>query len=288
VTEGRYLEPATVDDAVAILAGDQDARCLAGGATLVAMMNARLVEPGTLVSLRRIEELKGIAIGADGAARIGSATLHADVASDDRLSGGHAVVRLAAGRIASPPVRNMGTIGGSVSHSDPAADYPAALVAVNAAIEVAATGGRRSVAADDFFTDWYTTALNEGEMVTAVTLPAALAGAVGHYDKLVKVEGDMCIASVALVLAIEGGACSYLRLAVGGCGPGPVRSPEAEARLIGTALDDAALGEAGAMLADGLDPPDDVRASAEYRRLVVPRMVARALSAAKSQLENGE
>jgi carbon-monoxide dehydrogenase medium subunit len=283
VAEERFFEPTTVEEAVALLAEDEDARCLAGGASLVAMMNARLVEPSALVSLRRIEELHGIEFATDGSVRIGAATLHRDLAAEERLGGGHAVLRQAAGRIANPPVRNMGTIGGALSHNDPAADYPAALVAADATIEVAGPDGRRSIGVGDFFVDWYTTALDDAELVTAVVLPAAPAGAVGRYDKLVRVEGDLCIASVALVLAMAGGRVSALRLAIGGCGPGPVRLPEAEARLVDGALDDAAIAEAGAKLAEALDPPDDVRASADYRRIVVPRMVARALGAAKAE-----
>ena len=278
----KYFEPTTIDEAVRILAEHDEARCLAGGASLVAMMNARLVEPGVLVSLRHIEALQSIDFEATGAVRIGAGVLHRVVAGEDRLKGGHAVLRQAAGRIASPSVRNMGTIGGAISHADPAADYPAALVAAGAAIEIANAAGRRTVAAEDFFVDWYTTALEDGEMLAAVTLPPAPGGAVGHYDKLVKVEGDMCIASVALVMALEGGVCTHLRLAIGGCGPGPVRLAEAEERLLGGPLDEPAVAEAGAMLAEALDPPDDVRASAGYRRLVVPRMIARAIAEAKT------
>lgn len=274
-----FHEPATLDEATALLAGESEARCLAGGATLVAMMNARLVEPAALISLRHIDELQGIE-AAGGGFCIGAMTPHRVTAADVRLTGGHAVVREAAAVIANPSVRNMGTMGGSIAFADPAADYPPALVAMDARIEIAASAGRRQVAAADFFTDWYETALGADELVTAIHLPAVPAGAMGVYDKLARVEGDFATASAAVVLAMAGDACSHLRIAIGGCGPAPLRLAEAEATLIGGGLDRAAVRKAGEMLAAVSDPVDDVRASADYRRRVIPRLVARAIQRA--------
>jgi carbon-monoxide dehydrogenase medium subunit len=190
-----------------------------------------------------------------------------------RLSGGRSVLRRAAGRIANPVVRNMGTIGGSIALADPAADYPPALVCVDAEIEIAGPSGARRVKAAHFFTGWYETALAAGEMVTAVLLPSAPARSVGAYRKLARIAGDFAIVSVALMLAAEAGRCTTLRVAVGGSGPAPLRLPEFEEKLVGrklAELDIAALGRALAWISD---PVDDVRASADYRRRVIPRMV---------------
>ncbi len=278
-----YHRPATVEDAARLLAETEGARCLSGGATLVAMMNASLAEPKTIVSLAAISELAGIAEREDGGFRIGAMTRHRVTAEEMRLTGTLAVLRDAARQIANPVVRNMGTIGGSIAFADPAADYPAALVAANAEVEIANAAGRRRVAARDFFVDWYTTACGPGEFVTGVYLPAPRPGA-GLYKKLARVSGDFAIASVALSVAKEAKGMA-VRVAIGGCGPRPVRADEADAMLSAKFGDAAAAAAAGDMLAAASDPVDDVRASADYRRLVIPRLVAAAVAEARAALE---
>src|SRR6516165_7943256 len=161
--QGLY-RPKTVDEATALLAQDADAKPLAGGATLVAMLNARVIEPAALVSLADIDEIKGIAVLADGRVRIGAFTRHRETAACTLALGSGAVVPHAASQIANATVRNMGTIGGSISFADPGLDYPPALVAAGAEIEIASTGGRRMVPASEFFVDWYLTALEPGEL----------------------------------------------------------------------------------------------------------------------------
>lgn len=275
--------PSSVEQALHLLGRGEGVRCLAGGATLVAMMNAGLVEPLELVSLSAIAELRGIAAQPDGLLRIGAMVRHREIASEARLAGTLAVVRDAAGKIANPPIRNMGTIGGSIAAADPAADYPPALVAADAQIEIAAAAGRRCVPAREFFVDWYATVLAPGEMVTAVLLPAS-AGGVGLYEKLARVAGDHAIASVALSVAMRGGAYAAVRAAIGGCGPKPVFLPEANELLRSAALSEDAARRAGDMLAAAADPVDDVRGSAEYRRLVIPRMLVQAAGSARAQI----
>jgi carbon-monoxide dehydrogenase medium subunit len=269
----EFHSPTDLAEALSLLASQADARPLAGGASLVAMMNARLVEPAALVSLARIPGLAGIADAGDGWLRVGAMTRHRETAGDMRLSGGRSVLRRAATRIANPVVRNMGTIGGSIALADPAADYPPALVCLGAEIEIAGAAGRRRVAAADFFTGWYETALAPAEMVTAVLLPPAPAGAVGVYRKLARIAGDFAIVSVALMLGAEAGRCTTLRVAVGGSGPMPLRLPEFEAKLVGRKLEELDIAALGRALAWIADPVDDVRASAAYRRRVIPRMV---------------
>ena len=280
---GELLHPTSVWEAASLLA-DGDGRCLAGGATLVAMMNARLVAPNRLVSLAAIDELRGIAPTPDGGLRIGAMTRHAETAGDSRLSGSAAVIRRAAEQIANPVVRNMGTMGGSIAFADPAADYPPALVAAGAEVEIAGSGGRRRIKAEDFFVDWYATALEAGEIVTAVFVPAAPRNSYGGYHKLARVSGDFAIASVAFCLAADAGRITAFRLAVGGCGPRPVRSDDAERALVGAPLARLDTAELGAALAAAADPVDDVRASAAYRRLVVPRLIRRAATEAVAAL----
>ena len=281
----EFHQPTSLDAALALLAADPEALPLAGGATLVAMMNADLVEPSALVSLGAIAELQTTEEAADGGLKIGAMISHAALAADARLTGGSAVVREAAAQIAHPSVRNIGTLGGAVAHGDPSSDLPAALVAAGAMIEVAGEAGKREIAAEDFFEDYLTTALQAGEMVSAVLLPAQPEGAKGHYEKFARVHGDYATLSVALVLVKTGSECSFVRIALGAAGATPVRVAEAEAYLFGSALEVDAVEAAAAKLVEASDPVDDVRGSAEYRQMLVPRLLARSLAAAQAKLE---
>ena len=272
--------PATLGEALELLENSEDAHPIAGGVSLVAILNAQLLVPTALVSLRGIDELEGVRPSARGGITIGAMTRHRAVAGATSLEGTLACVREAAQSIASPPVRNMGTIGGSISLGDPGADLPSALVAANATIEIASARQTRRISAREFFVDWYTTALSPGELVTRVHLPAPESGA-ACYEKLVRVAGDICIASVALSVASSGAA----RAALGGCGPAPVFSDEADALLSRGLRHATSLQAAGAALARAAKPMDDVRGSAEYRRMLIPRMLARAAERVRAQLE---
>jgi carbon-monoxide dehydrogenase medium subunit len=272
-----FHRPRSVDDAVALLAANPDAKPIAGGATLVAMLNARVVEPPALVSLAGIAELQGISVLPDGRVRIGAFTRHRETAASDRLAGTLAVVRDAASQIANATLRNMGTIGGSISFADPGLDYPPALVAAGAEIDIAGPAGRRRVAAREFFVDWYLTALEPAEIVTAVVLPAADARGAGVYVKHARVAGDYATASVAAVRHGDG----RLRVAVGACGPTPLADDGADALLCAD-RSDAAIARAGAALQALADPLDDVRGSADYRRTLIPRLLLRAVRATES------
>lgn len=277
----NFHEPATLEEAAALLAADEDARPLAGGATLVAMMNADLVEPTALVSLRRIASLNGISAAGDGTVTIGAMTTHHALANTDALDGGQAIVRRAARVIGHPAIRNMGTMGGAIAHADPAADYPAALVAANATVEAFGPGGTRDIGADDFFVDFLETSLEAGELVSAVRLPASSQGATSAYEKFARVDGDFATLSVAVVAAMDTDTCSHIRVALGSAGPTPVRADAADAALVGTALDDDAILAAAEILIEASDPLDDVRGSAEYRLMLVPELLRRAISGAR-------
>jgi carbon-monoxide dehydrogenase medium subunit len=272
-----YHEPEALGDALRLLAEVEGARCISGGQTLVAMLNAGLVEAPALVSLGRIAELGGIARLADGALRIGATVTHEAVAESEAVERHVPLMAAAARAIAHPPIRSFGTIGGAVAHGDPNADYPAALVASDARIEVAAPGRRRTVAADEFFRDYLTTALESGEIVTAVIVPAPPPGARGAYLKFAPVHGDYATVSVAAVVSKQAGVCRHLAVALGAVGPRPVRDRAAEKNLMGKPLTERAAAALGAALAAACDPVDDVRGSSAFRRGLVPGLVARAL-----------
>lgn len=273
--QGLY-RPKTVDEATALLAQDPEAKPIAGGATLVAMLNARVIEPAALISLADIDEIRGITVLGDGRVRIGAFTRHRDTAACTLPLGSAGVVPHAASQIANATVRNMGTIGGSISFADPGLDYPPALVAAGAVIEIASSKGRRTVPAAEFFVDWYLTALESGELVTAVLLPASDQGA-GVYVKHARVAGDYATAWVAACLLGDGG----MRVAIGACGPTPLADPDADALLSGD-RDDAAVARAAQWLVERADPLDDVRGSADYRRRLIPRLLLRAVRAVEA------
>jgi aerobic carbon-monoxide dehydrogenase medium subunit len=262
----EFISPSTLEDAYRALASE-DALCLAGGQSLVAMMNLGLVSPGRLVSLRRIDSLRGIARQVDGGLRIGAMTTHAELAELDAISAGPSLLAQAARVVAYPAVRMQGTLGGSVAHADPAADYPVALTASGASIEIGSATGTRLVAARDFFRGLFETVLQKGEIVTGIHVPPGAPDSRAAYEKLSLVAGDFAIVSVAAI------AGRTAQVAVGGCGPKPLFVSDVD-------VSDEALLAAGKQLAADSNPPSDQRASASYRRKVLPELVRRAVRTA--------
>ena len=246
------------------------------------MMNADLLAPGTLISLRDIDGLKGISSDADGTVTVGAMTNHVTIADCTEFDGGQSIVARAASVIGHPAIRNMGTIGGSIAHADPAADYPAALVAADAVICVAGVSGAREIPAADFFVDYLETALEEGELITSVRVPATPAGTASAYEKFARVEGDFATVSAAVLLNESGGAIDDIRIAVGACAPVPIRSADAEAILKSGGIGEATIAAACEHIAALADPIDDFRGSGEYRLKLIPVLVARAIDAARN------
>jgi aerobic carbon-monoxide dehydrogenase medium subunit len=276
----KYIEALSLQEALEILAGDDEARCLAGGATLVAMMNADLIAPSTLISLRRIEELKGIS-AVDNYIRIGAMNTHTEVANAEKLLSGNAfVIRDAARQIAHPAIRNMGTIGGSICHADPASDFPGSLVAANAELEIIGTNGLRQVPAQDFFVDYLETSLEEGEVLTAILVPTTHSQAHGRHLKFSRTHGDYATVSVSLVLSMQSDVCNYARVAIGSVAPTPLHLDTVDNILTGSKLNDDVLDDAANLLQEACDPIDDVRGSAEYRRKIIPGLLKRAIAEA--------
>ncbi len=260
--ETRYHRPQSLAEAAALFADASEGRYLSGGQTLIPTMKQRLAAPSDVIDLSAIAELKGIAVE-DGAVSIGAATTHAEVHASAAV--GEAIPALAAlaGVIGDPAVREMGTIGGSLANNDPAADYPAAALALGATIHTAA----RTIAAEDFFTGLFSTALEEGEIVTGVTFPIPEKAA---YSKFRNPASRYALAAVFLARMADG----VVRLAVTGAGSNGVFRARAmenalAASLSPSALNDIALDPAG-MLAD-------IHASAAYRANLVKSMAKRAV-----------
>jgi carbon-monoxide dehydrogenase medium subunit len=280
----KLLLPVSVKEAIQMLVAQKDRIPISGGATLVAMMNANLINPPSLVSLKGVNEINGIRQNENGSVSIGAFSRHAETANSKLLTGSLSGIKNAASKIANPTVRNMGTIGGSIAFADPAADYAPALVAADAEIELASSYGNRRIKASDFFVDWYKTAMKPGEIIVAVHLPSVDPNAVGYHEKFARVEGDFATVSVNVILSMDGDTCNYIRVAVGACGPAPVRLPEAEELLIGKPLKENLLLQAGRMLSVACDPIDDVRGSAAYRLQLIPGLLLTAAEKAQRQI----
>ena len=278
----QLFHPTTIDEAVGLLAAHDEARCLAGGQTLVAMLNLGLLDPPALVSLRKVDGLDRLTRHADGSVAMGATVTQAALAAA-ALPDALAVLSEAAQQVAHPAIRNFGTVGGALCHADPAADLPPAFVAAQARLTALGPDGKRSFSAEDFFVDYLTTALDDGEILTAIHLPPPPAGSVGAYLKYARVDGDYATVSVAATLTLAQGVCRAARIVLGSCAARPLRLDAADAALVDTTLDSAAVARAGALLQEAAEPLADMRGSADYRRRIIPGLVARAVDAARAR-----
>ncbi len=273
-----YYRANSVAEAVSMLQQHSGAKVLAGGHSLIPVMNIRLADPGTLVDIGRIKDIKGISVQGNSV-RIGALTTHAMIAASKDVP---QVLSEAAGMIGDPQVRNRGTIGGNIAHADPASDLPTVLTALGATIHVTGPNGNRTIVATDFFTGLFETALGEGEIVVAVEVAKSGAGAGSAYAKLFNPASRYAMVGAAAIVTVSGGVCSAAGVAVGGLVPAATRAKAVEAALIGKALDEAAISAAAEAVSSNLgeDIIGDIHASAEYRKAMAPVMVKRALMSA--------
>jgi len=251
---------------------------LAGGHSLIPVMNLRLADPGVLIDIGRIGDLKGIS-AQNGTIRLGALTTHATVAAADNLP---TVMSEAAGWIGDPQVRNRGTIGGNVAHADPASDMPTVLTALGATFHITGPSGERSVPAEEFFVDLFATALEEGELLTAIEVPAEGAGAGSAYTKLFNPASGYAMVGAAAVVTVENGTCTAASVAIGGATPHAKKAPSVEAALVGNVLDADTIAAAAKAVQNDLgdDILSDIHASAGYRRAMAEVYVKRAVSKA--------
>ena len=279
----EYFGPTSIAEAQALLSRyGGDARLVAGGHSLIPMMKLRLAEPGYLIDLGRIADLSYIR-EQDGGVAIGSMTTYYQIESSTLVRDRYPAMAEAASLVADVQVRNKGTIGGSLAHADPAADLPAAVLALEGQLVLAGSGGQRTVNANEFFVDPFTTALSENEILTEIRIPALPAHTGGSYKKFANKASHFAVVGVAAVVTMSGGVCQRVRIGITGAGPRAARATQAEGALEGVEATDANLAQASQRAAEGIDFLGDLHASSEYRAHLTRVFTKRALDEAVSR-----
>ena len=280
-----YAVPTTLDEAVSLLTehADVEARVLAGGQSLIPMMNFRLAKPGFLVDLRRVAGLAGIRREGDTLI-IGAMTRMSEVEQSPEVAVAAPLLTEAIGLVAHAPVRNSGTVGGSLAHADPAAELPAVAVALDAELDAVGPAGTRTIRAAEFFTGPYSTALAPEEILTEVRLPVWPGG--HAFIEFSRIYANFAVVAVAALVEAEGQAIRRVSVALAGVGPVPVRAHSAEQALAGSDGDPGAIREAARSGAADLAPAGDLHASAETRRSLAETYLRRGLELATARARN--
>jgi len=285
--EFEYHAPATVEEAVELLGRlGEDAKVLAGGHSLIPAMRFRLAAPEHLIDINRIDGL-GYVREEGGRLAIGAMTRESELEHSELVRGRYPMLADAGKVIADPIVRNRGTVGGNVAHADPANDHPAVMLAYGATMVAQGPGGRREIAADDFFVGLFENALGADEILVEIRIPAPGAGSGGAYEKFERKVGDYAVSGVAVQLTMSGSTCSAARVGLTNVSPVPMRATAAEAALAGRELTDEVLEAAGEAAAQECDPSKDLRGSVEYKRDLTRVLLKRAVRRAVERARGG-
>ena len=280
----EYHAPATTEEAVAFLKQyGGEAKILAGGQSLVPLMNFRLSRPAALVDLNRIGALAYIK-EESGQLRFGAMTRQRTVERSDLVRSKIPLMTEATLLVGHLPIRTRGTVGGSVAHADPAAEYPAVVTALEGELVVRGPSGERVVRPAEFFVTYLTTSLAPDEILTEVRLPIPPRGSGWAFEEFSRRHGDFALAGIAALVVKEGGKCKKARLATCGAGPTPIRLRAAEEILEGSGLDEETFQRAGARAAELVSPDSDIHASADYRRHLTKVLTVRALRRAAAKI----
>ena len=275
-----YQAPATLREAVDLLASEPEAMVIAGGQSLMPLLALRLATPSLLVDLRRVPGLDAIAIG-DGGIRLGARVRWRDIENDGRLQTAHPLLRETIAQVAHYQIRNRGTVGGSLAHADPAAELPGLAVICEAEITLAGAAGTRVVRARDFFTEPLTTVRRRDEIITELHLPSWPSGRRWAFREFAQREGDFSLAGIALFYdEDQEGRVADAHIGVIGACDRPQRLIEVEALLNGRFVDEPLIREAAEAAARTVDPPEDLHAPAAYRRALVATLIERGLRSA--------
>ncbi len=280
-----YCAPRTLEEAISLLEEHgYDAKLLAGGQSLVPLMNLRLARPTVLVDINRLNELDFVESGVD-VIRIGAMTRHHAVATSPEIREASPLLSHAAGHIGYRAIRHRGTMGGSLAHADPASELPCIAVTQGANIRVDGSTGGRTIRADELFLEQLTTALATDEIVTSATFPRIRSDEGWGFREFVRKVGDFAVVMAASVLRVVEGRVTAARLGLGGVEWTPRRVTEAEQVLVGSAVEPNAIEEAARVAAEVVDPISDIHGSADYRRRLVFAMARKALQDAVGRLE---
>jgi carbon-monoxide dehydrogenase medium subunit len=274
-----YVAPATLDDAVRVLAehGD-DAKILAGGHSLLPLMKLRLAVPAVLVDLGRIGDLRFIR-EVDGAVAIGAMTTYADLEESDLIQSTLPLLAQATGEVGDVQVRNRGTLGGALAHADPAGDMPTVVSALGGTVVMRGPNGEREVSIDDFFVDLFTSVLEPDEILTEIRLRSQ-DGAAGSYVKFRRRQIDWAIVGAAVNITRDGDTVCEARVALTNVGPRPIRATATEEALSGAAIDASTLDAAADHASEGLNPSSELAGSAGYKKHLARVLTRRALATA--------
>jgi carbon-monoxide dehydrogenase medium subunit len=278
----EYACPTTLPEAVQLLAARDDAKALAGGQSLVPMLAFRLLAPTLLVDLRRLADLRGICVTENGV-RLGAMTRWRDIEDDARLAAAHPLLKAAIAHVAHYQIRNRGTVGGSLAHADPAAEMPGIALTCEAEIAVTGKSGARVIKAADFFTGALTTSLAPDEIIVEVRLLPWPKSRRWGFQEFARRRGDFAMAGAAVFYDEDTrGRATNAHVGLIGVADRPLRLAAVEALIDGRTIDEATIAEAEAATAAAIDPPEDIHASAAYRRALAGTMVERALRQAAS------
>ena len=284
----EYLNPNQVSEAISLLQKHgEEAKILAGGHSLIPAMKLRFAMPEYLIDISGIDGLEYIH-EEDGQLKIGAMTRESSLEESNLVKDNYPLLLDTVKMIADPQVRNMATVGGNLAHGDPANDHPATMIALRASVAVEGPNGRREIGIDDFFPDFFTTSLEDYEILTEIRIPASQPGSGGAYQKIERKVGDYAAAAVACQLSLEAdGKIQQIGIGLTNVGPVPIRSVGAEGNLRGKTPDDSLIQESGRLAAEECNPVDDLRGSAGYKRDLVNELTQRAIKISIERAERG-
>jgi carbon-monoxide dehydrogenase medium subunit len=275
----EYVAPDSVAGVLSALSeAGEEAKLLAGGQSLLPVLRLRLAYPSTLVDLGKVGELRGVRED-NGSLVIGAMTRHCDVIANPLISQHALLIAAATKTVADPAIRHRGTFGGALAHADPAGDLAAVALALDAEFVIEGSGGRRTVAASEFFVDYLETTLSPDELLVEIRVPK-LSGWGVHYEKFQRVAQAWAVVGVAAAVRVEGGVIAEARVGLTNMGSIPVRASAVEAALVGASIEPDAIGRATAAAAEGTHPPSDLGGAADYRTHLAPVLTRRAVLAA--------